>query len=308
MLWNKPNLADGFAAGFAFPDPLQPVRPVLPHDWQSGLADAASPLMTEISGLNRLYLVTALAFFAYVVCRLVWLALRYNARIHPQAVARSPHPLTQAVWVGIPVILLVLLSIASLKGLAAAFFGPPPEVSVEVIGRVGAWNYAYPNNGDFRFDSQMLDARMAAQYHQPYILAADQPLVVPAGRVVEVQLTSADVVHSWSVPALGVRADAVPGRISRIWFKPMREGIYYGMCSEFCGARQGFMPVAVKVVSEMEYRAWLSWAYQHYGDAAQSGGPSFAPVDGAAAGAPAAAVSGAVSAPLPTGSAVVHGL
>lgn len=318
MLWDKPNLADGGAAGFAFPDPLQPVRPEMPHDWQGSLADAASPLMHEISGLNRLYLTVALAVFAYVMLRLIWLTLRYHVRFHPQPAVRPVHPLMQIAWVGIPAILLVLLSIASLKGLSAAASAPVPDITVEVIGRIGAWSYGYPNNGDFRYDSQLLDAKTAAQYHQPYILAADQPLVVPAGRVVEVQLTSADVVHSWSVPALGVRADAVPGRISRIWFRPMREGIYYGMCSEFCGARQGFMPVAVKVVSGTEFQAWLSWAYPRYGEAVPQAGSPFAPVSGGAvapagsvatppAGPPAADPRNGAASTVP-GNAVTHGL
>ncbi|MGB8601159.1 MAG: cytochrome c oxidase subunit II transmembrane domain-containing protein [Rhizomicrobium sp.] len=268
MLMDKPDLANGAAAGFAVPNPLQPVQPLPPQDWQTGLPDAASPLMVQLADLNRLFLFVALGVFALVVLLIGWALIRYHHRWHPVARTVRENPLMQAAWIGIPAIMLVLMAIPALKLIAAAAAGPQPDLTIAVIGKTGGWTYDYLEDGDFRFDSQLLDAQTAKKYQQPYVFAADAPLVVPVGKVIALRITSADMIHSWVAPALGLHIDAVPGRINTVWFKPMREGIYYGLCSEFCGSRHGGMPIAVKVVSDVEYRGWLSWAYQRYNDAA----------------------------------------
>jgi len=266
-MYLKKPIAFAFAA--AAPDgPAQAVAAVVPHNWQYGLPGAASPVMAQIADLHRLLLYVVAAAFVLLLGFLLWVMVRYHRRFHPVARKQEHNPLLQAAWVCIPIIVLVLIAIPSLRLLYFEATLPPADVTVDVVGRVGSWTYGYPKEGDFRFDSHPLDKKTAAQYAQPYLFAADSPLEVPANQTVEIRITSADVVHSWSVPALGVRIDAVPGRINRTWFKAAKPVIYYGMCSEMCGGRRDFMPVAVKVVSEAEYRGWLSWAYIKYAAAA----------------------------------------
>lgn len=271
MLAEKPDLTD--VSGFAYPNPLQPVQPMLPHDWQTGFPDPASPLMAQLTTLNHLFLFVGGGVFIFVCLLLLWVLVRYSCRWHPVARGAKDSPLLQVAFAIMPSVLLVLMTIPALRLIWAEAMPPRADMTVSVIGKAGGWTYDYLENGDFRFDSQLLDAATARRYGQPYLFAADSPLVVPVGRVVALQVTGADMVHVWSAPALGISVSAVPGRINTVWFKPMREGLYYALCSEFCGASRGGMPVAVKVVSDAEYRGWLSWAYQRYNDSAIAARP-----------------------------------
>lgn len=271
MLAEKPDLTGG--GGFAYPNPLQPVQPMLPHDWQAGFPDPASPLMAQLTTLNRLFLFVGVVVFVLVCALILWTLIRYSRRWHPVPARAQENPLLQVAFAVVPSVLLVLMAIAALRLIWAEAVLPQADMTVAVIGKVGGWTYDYLEDGDFRFDSQLLDAATARRFGQPYLFATDSPLVVPVGHVVALRITSADVVHNWAAPGLGVSVAAVPGRINTVWFKPMREGLYYALCSEFCGARRVGMPIAVKVVSDTEYRGWLSWAYQRYNDSAIAAQP-----------------------------------
>ena len=201
-----------------------------PRNWQLGLPEAASPVMAEIVDLHRLLFYIAAAVFLFLLAILVWTLIRYNRRFHPVPRRKEYSPLLQTAWTCIPVIVLVLIAIPSLRLLYFETAIPVADVTVKAIGKVGFWTYEYPREGDFRYDSRLLDEAAAKAIGESRLLGVDNPLIVPVDRVVEVLVTSADVIHSWSVPGLGVKIDAVPGRINRVWFKALKPGLYYGLC------------------------------------------------------------------------------
>lgn len=256
------------------PNPLSPELPVLPHPWQVWPQDAASPVMSGFVDLHRLMLcVLTIVFLAFVALMGVIL-YRFRASRNPR-----PHkgggPFLQFAWVGLPVVLLVLIAIPALRQRELILHMPAPDVSVMAVGQNGSWLYSYSDDGDFSYESHMLNPDAAREVHQPYGFAVDAPLVVPVGRTVQVLLTSADVMHAFSVPALGVRSDAVPGEIKSVWFRATKPGIYYGLCPGVCGGETRAMPVAVQVVPVAAYLGWLSWAQKKYtqDDAAPSDAP-----------------------------------
>jgi cytochrome c oxidase subunit II len=169
------------------------------------------------------------------------------------------------------VLILVSIAVPSFRLLFLQLDIPPADLTVKATGKQWFWSYSYPDNGKFEYDSLMLkdderQARLAkdAKADVPRLLAVDNELVVPVNKVVRVLVTGADVIHSWSVPSFGVKIDAVPGRINETWFKATREGMYYGQCSQLCGRDHAFMPIAVRVVSEQEFQAWLADAKKKY--------------------------------------------
>jgi cytochrome c oxidase subunit 2 len=162
------------------------------------------------------------------------------------------------------VIILVIIAIPSFRLLYFEAEIPKPDVTIQAIGRQWYWTYAYPKEGGFQFDSNMLPDATAKARGEPRILGVDNPVYVPVNKVVEVITTGSDVIHSWAVPAFGVKMDAIPGRLNHTWFKATRLGTYYGQCSELCGANHAFMPIEVKVVTQRDYDAWLAQAKKKY--------------------------------------------
>jgi cytochrome c oxidase subunit 2 len=211
-----------------------------PRPWQFGFPDAASPVVAEIGDLHRLILYVSVAVFVLLLAVLVWVLCRFNRRVHPVAVRREHGPMLQAAAVGVPAIVLVVVAIPALKLVYAAAPGPA-DVTVAAIARGGYWTYAYPKDGNFAFDS-----------HKGAGMTADRPLVVPAGRPVEVLVTAENAIQDWSVPELGVDTLAVPGRTIRIRFTAGKPGLYTGLTA-FRGA---VVPVAVRAVAEEQYESW----------------------------------------------------
>jgi cytochrome c oxidase subunit II len=238
----------------------------MPRDWQFGPPDAAGPAMAQICDLGRLLFDLGGAVLLLLVVALAWVAIRFNVRVHPVPDRLQSNTLMLMSWTGACIVVLVVLAIPSLLVLSNATAAPRPDLTVTAIGRTGYWTYAYPEAGDFRFDSRRLHAKTAGDNKPPNMMAVDYPMVVPVNRTVEILATGADVVHFWSVPALGVGIDAIPGRINRTWFRASKPGIYYGLCAGACGADGAIVPVAVKVVGDAEYRAWLSWAIREYAE------------------------------------------
>lgn len=259
MFLRKIALAALSFAGFA-----GPIAAAGPHNWQLGLQPAVTPVMSMIEDFNRLLLYIIVAICLFVLALLVWVMLRYNQRANPVPSRTHHNTLLEVAWTGVPVIILVLIAIPSFRLLYFEADIPKPDVVVEAIGKQWFWSYAFPKNGNFQFDSYMLPDAAAAKAHEPRLLGVDNPLYVPVNKVVEVETTGADVIHSWSVPAFGVKMDAVPGRINRTWFKATKLGTYYGQCSQLCGANHAFMPIEVKVVTQAEYDAWLVKARKKY--------------------------------------------
>jgi cytochrome c oxidase subunit 2 len=141
---------------------------------------------------------------------------------------------------------------------------PKADVELKVIGKQWFWTYQYPRVGNFQFDSLLLSDDAARKAHEPRLLGVDNPIVVPVNKVIEVVTTGADVIHSWALPEMGVKMDAIPGHLNYTWFKATRTGTFYGQCSELCGAKHAFMPIEVKVVTDAEYATWLAAAKKKY--------------------------------------------
>jgi cytochrome c oxidase subunit II len=241
-----------------------------PHDWQIGFQPAVTPVMSMIEDFNRLLLYIIVAISLFVLGLLVWVMLRYNQRANPVPSRTHHNTLLEIAWTGIPVVILVLIAIPSFRLLYFEADIPKPDVTIEAIGKQWFWTYAYPKDGNFQFDSYMLQDAAAAKAGEPRLLGVDNPLYVPVNKVVEVETAAADVIHSWSVPAFGVKMDAVPGRINHTWFKATKLGTYYGQCSQLCGANHAFMPIEVKVVTQAEYDAWLAKAKKKFAAAPDS--------------------------------------
>jgi cytochrome c oxidase subunit 2 len=165
-------------------------------------------------------------------------------------------------WTLVPVIILVAIAVPSFKLLFLELTIPQADVTVKATGKQWYWSYSYPD-AKFEFDSLMLkDNERKAD--QPRLLAVDNELVVPVNKVIHVQVIGSDVIHAFAVPSFGIKIDAVPGRLNETWFKATREGMYYGQCSELCGRDHAFMPIAVRVVNDRDYTAWLDQAKKKY--------------------------------------------
>jgi len=249
-----------------------------PTPWQLGMQDAASPVMADIVGFHTFvnWIITAIT--AFVLALLLIIIVRFNARANPTP-SRTTHstPLEVA-WTIVPVIILVLIAIPSFRLLFTELDVPTPDLTVKATGKQWYWSYAYPDNGNFEFDS-LIVADKDLKAGQPRLLTVDNEMVVPANKVVHVLVTGADVIHSFNVPSFGIRIDAIPGRINETWFKATVQGTFHGQCSELCGKDHAFMPITVRVTDDKDFAAWAAQAKQKY-----AGGENAPPTTVAAAG------------------------
>ncbi|MBS0273444.1 MAG: cytochrome c oxidase subunit II [Proteobacteria bacterium] len=235
----------------------------LPVDWQTGFQPAASPVMEDIEDFNKELLVIITLVTLFVAALLVWVILRYNQRRNPTPSKTAHNTLLEVAWTIVPVIILVVIAIPSFRLLYFEATIPTPDLTIKAIGKQWFWSYEYPGS-KIAFDSLGLSDADAAKKGEPRLLGVDNAIWVPVNKVVEVETTGADVIHSWAMPQFGVKMDAVPGRINHTWFKATKIGTYYGECSELCGARHAFMPIEVHVVSDTDYAAWLAGAKKKF--------------------------------------------
>jgi cytochrome c oxidase subunit 2 len=198
-----------------------------------------------------------------VLVLLVIVIVRFNARANPIPSRTTHNTLIEIAWTIIPIVILMVIAVPSFKLLFFQLNIPAADVTVKATGKQWYWSYNYPDNGQIEFDSLMLKEGERKE-GQPRLLAVDNEMVVPVNKTVRVITTGADVIHSFAVPSFGIKIDAVPGRINETWFKATREGIYYGQCSELCGKDHAYMPIAVHVVSEQAFAAWLEEAKKKY--------------------------------------------
>lgn len=234
--------------------------------------------------LNNVILLPLITLISLLVLGLMlWIVARYRAAANPVPSKTSHNTLIEVIWTLVPVIILVGISVPSIDLLAKQYAPPPADaVTVKVNGYQWYWGYEYPDHGIGEFVSNMLDEKAAEASGEPYLLAVDNRMVVPVNKTVKLIVRGADVIHSFAVPALWTKMDAVPGRLNEVTFRATREGVYYGQCSELCGVNHGYMPIAVEVVSEAAFADWV----------ASKGGAlpgAAAPADAAPATAPAAA-------------------
>jgi cytochrome c oxidase subunit 2 len=224
--------------------------------WQIGLQDSATPVMEDITRFHTfvMYVITGITIL--VLALLVIVAVKFNARANPTPSKTTHHTLLEVAWTLLPVLILLAIAVPSFKLLLLQLNTPKADITVKATGKQWFWSYNYPDNGKFEFDSLMV-AEKDLKPDQPRLLAVDNAMVVPVNKIVRVQVTGADVIHSYAVPAFGIKIDAVPGRLNETWFKATKEGIYYGQCSELCGKDHAFMPIEVRVVSEQAFAAWV---------------------------------------------------
>lgn len=194
----------------------------------------------------------------FVLGLLIWVAFRYRKAANPIPSKTSHNTLIEVIWTLVPVLILVGIAIPSI-GLLAAQYKPVGKdaVTIKAIGNQWFWTYEYPDHGGFEIVSNMLPDAEAKKRGEPRLLAVDNRIVVPVGVPVRVLTTSNDVIHSFAMPAFWTKMDAVPGRINETSFTAERVGLYYGQCSELCGARHGYMPIAIEVVPQAQFEQWV---------------------------------------------------
>lgn len=230
-----------------------------PSPWQINLQGAATPVMESIHSFNTMLLVIITAIVLLVLVLLVVVVVRFNERANPVPSKTSHNTLIEVAWTVIPVLILVIIAIPSFRLLHLELRVPKPDITVKVTGHQWYWSYEYVDNGGFGFDSYLV-AEKDLKAGQPRLLTVDNEVVVPVNKVIRIQVTSADVIHSFAVPSFGVKIDANPGRLNESWFTVTREGVYYGQCSELCGRDHAFMPIAVRAVSEADFEKWVAQA------------------------------------------------
>jgi cytochrome c oxidase subunit 2 len=234
-----------------------------PLPWQLGMQDAATPIMSEIEWFHNYVMVIITGITVFVMVLLVIIVVKFNARSNPVPARTTHNTLLEVAWTLVPVLILVAIAVPSFKLLFRQLTIPPADLTVKATGKQWFWSYSYPDNGKFEYDSIMLSDK-DRKPDQPRLLAADNPLVVPVNKVVRVQTTGSDVIHSFAVPSFGIKIDSIPGRLNETWFKATREGVYYGQCSELCGKNHAFMPIEVHVVSDQAFAAWVEEAKKKY--------------------------------------------
>jgi cytochrome c oxidase subunit 2 len=250
-----------------------------PHPWQIYFQPSGSPIMRAVHSFSNGILVVITLIVIFVMALLLYVMVRFNARANPVPSRTSHNTLIEVLWTIVPILILVGIAIPSFSLLFTQHdpsriiqnYDPAKAVTIKATGSQWSWNYEYPDNGDFAFDSAMLQADQRKDpANEPRLLAVDNPMVVPLGTVVRMQVIGNDVIHSFAVPALGFKIDAVPGRLNEIWFQADREGIYYGQCSQLCGQNpsndpndlhgHSFMPIEVHAVPPDKFAAWAAAA------------------------------------------------
>lgn len=236
----------------------------------------ATELARDLQWLDSFVLVIITGITIFVVALLAICIVRFNRRRNPTPASFTHHTMLEVTWTLVPIMILVVIGAFSIPVLLKQQRIPEGDVVIKATGYQWYWGYEYVDHG-FAFDSFMIGAgenRLtpevetqlveAGYSRDEFLLATDTAVVVPVGKTVVIQVTGADVIHSWTIPSFGVKQDAVPGRLAALWFKPEREGVYFGQCSELCGQAHAYMPITVKVVSEEAYAEWLKGAKEEY--------------------------------------------
>ncbi len=237
-----------------------------PVDGGLGFQPPATQLAEGLQKLDAMILIIITIVCVFVAGLLVWAIVRFNRKANPNPSNFSHHTPIEIAWTVIPILVLVFIGAFSLPELKSQQVIPKADLTIKVTGYQWYWGYEYVDHA-FEFESFMLakdELEENGYAADEYLLATDTAVVVPVNKTVVMQVTGADVIHSWTIPAFGVKQDAVPGRLAELWFKAEREGIYFGQCSELCGKDHAYMPITVKVVSEEAYEAWLNGAIDEY--------------------------------------------
>jgi cytochrome c oxidase subunit 2 len=250
-----------------------------PEPGQIGFQDSVTPVMDEIESFhNNLLIWIVTAIVVLVLGLLITVVVRFNAKANPVPRKFTHNTLVEIIWTVVPILILMVVAIPSFailtdqetipdgirKYLGGSIYSfgsvdmPAPKLTVKATGNQWFWSYEYPDLKK-HYDSNILSEadRAKLKPDEPRLLAVDNDLIVPVNTTVRVEVTGADVIHSFAVPSFGVKIDAVPGRLNETWFNVRKTGIYYGQCSQLCGKDHAFMPIAVRVVTQDQYDAWV---------------------------------------------------
>ena len=245
-----------------------PALAAQPEPWQTTFQPAATPIMAQIDWFEKytLWFIIPVTFLVLVL--LAWCIWRYRASANPIPSRTSHNTAIEVVWTVAPVVILLFIAVPSFQLLTAQYTPPTePTMTIKATGNQWNWDYEYQIENPVTFNSMPLlrDEERAALGKEsladyPRLLAVDNEMVVPVNTTVRVLVTASDVIHAFAMPAFGIKADAVPGRINELWFAAEREGLYYGQCSELCGKDHAYMPIGIRVVSQAQYDTWLAAA------------------------------------------------
>jgi cytochrome c oxidase subunit II len=243
------------ACGAAFAEMGQPAP------WEYRLQESASPVMDNITWFHNFLTVLITIITLFVLGLLAAVVIKFNAKANPVPSKTTHNTLIEVAWTLIPVLILVGIAVPSFRLLFEELDIPKADLTVKATGKQWYWSYAYPDNGKFEFDSLLAPDKM------PRLLGVDNEMVVPVNKIVRVQTTGADVIHSFAMPAFGIKIDAIPGRLNETWFKATKTGTFHGQCSELCGKDHAFMPIVIRVVSDQEFTAWVTDAQKKFASA-----------------------------------------
>ena len=225
-------------------------------NWQMGFNESVTTVMSDIVHLHdRILLPIIVAISVFVLFLLLYSIFKFRASKNPIPSKTSHNTFIEIMWTVIPCLILIVIAVPSFRLLYKQDIIPKADVTIKATGYQWYWGYEYPDQ-NIAFDANMIETKNLKP-NQPRLLETDNHVVVPVNKVIKVLITANDVLHAWAVPSFGVKRDAVPGRINETWFKAVKEGVYYGQCSELCGSRHAFMPITVRVVSDKQYNEWL---------------------------------------------------
>ncbi|AUG55171.1 cytochrome c oxidase subunit II [Thalassospira marina] len=241
-----------------------------PEPWQLGLQDAVSPVAVEGHKFFTLLVWLMTAVVIVVLALLLYVLFRFSNKRNPKPSKTTHHTLLEVAWTVVPVLILLVIAIPSFRLLYYADHVEEADMTLKIIGKQWYWTYEYPDNGDFTFDSLMLDEDAAVSEGKKRLLDVDNPVVLPVDTDIRLLMTSEDVIHSWAMPSLFIKLDAVPGRTNETWTRIPAEyagTTFYGQCSELCGVNHAYMPIAVKAVTKEEYADWVKQAQEQFASA-----------------------------------------
>ncbi len=266
--------AAGFAAGAAGAQSALDGLEILGKPKPGGIdfQPAATELARDIQWLDGFLNIIMGAVVVFVVGLMLFVILRYNRRANPTPASFTHNTIVEVSWTIFPILILGVIGVFSLPMLFKQQEIPRGDITIKATGYQWYWGYEYPDQ-EFAFDSFMLQRDELEDFgysQDEYLLATDTAMVVPVGKIIVVQVTGADVIHAWAMPAFGVKQDGVPGRLAELWFSVEREGIYFGQCSELCGKDHAFMPITVKAVSQDAYEVWLQGAIEEFAGTPQN--------------------------------------
>jgi cytochrome c oxidase subunit 2 len=231
-----------------------------PRDWEIGFQQPATPVMHDLEWFhNDILLPLTIVISVFVLFLLLYVMVRYNSRTNPVPSKNTHNTMIEVVWTLLPVVILVLIAVPSFKLLFKETRIPDPDLTIKATGHAWNWEYDYPDQGDINFTAVMIQ-EADLKPGEPRLLTASYKVVVPVNKNIHVLVTGADVIHSWAVPAFGVKIDGIPGRMNETWFRAEQEGVFYGQCSELCGKDHAFMPIEVHVVSDELFAKWADAA------------------------------------------------